>query len=61
LDLIEQQDAVDWAALGYGALFSFVSAFACIALFLNVINRIGMTPFVIYRLALGTILIVVLI
>lgn len=61
LDLIEQQDAVDWAALGYGALFSFVSAYACIALFLNVINRIGMTPFVIYRLALGTILIVVLI
>lgn len=61
LDLLEEPYLVDWAALGYGVLFSFVSAYACISLFLTWINRIGMTPFVIYRLALGAILILVLI
>ncbi|MEC9430420.1 MAG: undecaprenyl-diphosphatase, partial [Pseudomonadota bacterium] len=40
----------------YGAAFSFVSAYLCIYLFLSWISRIGMLPFVIYRLALGVIL-----
>ena len=61
LDLLQDAAAVDWSALAYGALFSFVSAYACIALFLNFINRIGMTPFVIYRLLLGGILIILLV
>ena len=61
LDLLADTAAVDWSALAYGALFSFVSAYACIALFLNFINRIGMTPFVIYRLLLGAILIILLV
>ena len=57
LDLIAEPNAVDWSALAYGALFSFVSAYICIALFLTWINRIGMFPFVIYRLLLGAVLI----
>ncbi len=61
LDLLQDAAAVDWSALAYGALFSFVSAYACIALFLNFINRIGMTPFVVYRLLLGGILIILLV
>lgn len=60
LDLLEEPNLVDWPALGYGVLFSFISAYACISLFLTWINRIGMTPFVIYRLLLGVILIAVL-
>ena len=56
LDLLKVPEAVDWSALFYGAAFSFVSAYLCIYLFLSWISRIGMLPFVIYRLLLGVIL-----
>ena len=56
LDLLNANEAVDWYALLYGAAFSFVSAYLCIYLFLSWISRIGMLPFVIYRLALGVVL-----
>lgn len=55
-DLLEADQAVDWASLFYGIGLSFVSAYACIFLFLTWISRIGMLPFVIYRLILGAIL-----
>ena len=55
-DLLQAKEAVDWAALFYGAAFSFVSAYLCIYLFLSWISRIGMLPFVIYRLLLGALL-----
>ncbi len=55
-DLLEASQAVEWHALIYGALFSFVSAYACIYLFLAWISRLGMLPFVIYRLLLGAVL-----
>jgi len=35
------------------AALSFVAAFACISLFMKWISRIGMLPFMLYRLALG--------
>lgn len=61
LDLIQSEMAVDWTSLTIGALLSFVSAYLCIHFFLQFIERIGMGPFVIYRLVLGgAILIVVL-
>lgn len=53
LDLLQSRSAVDWNALLFGAVFSFVSAYACIYLFLAWISKIGMLPFVIYRLILG--------
>jgi undecaprenyl-diphosphatase len=56
LDLAQAEQAVDWSALLYGAGFSFIAAYLCIHLFLSWISRIGMLPFVIYRLILGTIL-----
>ncbi|GGF69003.1 undecaprenyl-diphosphate phosphatase [Alteromonas lipolytica] len=56
-DLLEAETAVDWSALIYGAGFSFVSAYLCIYLFLSWISRIGMLPFVIYRLLLGAVLV----
>jgi undecaprenyl-diphosphatase len=55
---VQAQQSVDWLALGYGAAFSFVAAYLCIHLFLSWISRIGMLPFVIYRLLLGVILLV---
>jgi len=51
--LLQAGAGVDWLALGLGALFSAVTAWLCIALFLKWLDRIGMLPFVIYRLLLG--------
>ncbi len=55
-DLIESPAPVDWTALALGTVIAAVSAFACIHLFLAYINRMGMLPFVIYRLILGAVL-----
>lgn len=57
-DLIEQSTQVDWATIGLAALLSAISAYVCIYFFLALINRIGMTPFVIYRLLLGAMLLI---
>ncbi|WP_111976756.1 undecaprenyl-diphosphate phosphatase [Algibacillus agarilyticus] len=58
LKLVTEGDAnaVNWLGLGTGAFLAFISAYACIHLFLKIINSIGMFPFVIYRLALGGVL-----
>ncbi|MGH1485874.1 MAG: undecaprenyl-diphosphate phosphatase [Cellvibrionaceae bacterium] len=45
--------SVNWGDLLLGAVLSAASAFLCIHYFLKFINRIGMMPFVIYRLILG--------
>lgn len=59
-DLLETPSAVDWNALLFGAVCSFIAAYLCIYLFLNWISRIGMLPFVIYRLVLGFILLFII-
>ncbi|CAM3740458.1 MULTISPECIES: undecaprenyl-diphosphate phosphatase [Pseudoalteromonas] len=51
---------VDWTTLILGAGLSFISAYACIFFFLKIIERMGMMPFVIYRLLLGAGLIIFL-
>lgn len=55
-DLVESGHAIDYTSLALGILVSFVAAYVCIHLFLKIISRMGMTPFVIYRLALGAVL-----
>jgi undecaprenyl-diphosphatase len=51
--LIEQAAPVDWQALLIGIAVSGVSAWLCIRVFLALIERVGMWPFVVYRLLLG--------
>lgn len=53
LDLFVPGAQVDWNALLWGTLLSALAAYACIHYFLAFINRIGMLPFVLYRLLLG--------
>lgn len=53
IELALGEDLVDWQTLILGAVLSFLSAYACIFMFLKVIEKMGMLPFVIYRLALG--------
>jgi undecaprenyl-diphosphatase len=52
-DLIEQSAAVDWQALVIGTVLAGVTAYLCIHYFLKLLDRIGMLPFVVYRLVLG--------
>lgn len=54
------QESVDWFSIGLGVLVSAVSAYVCIYYFLSFINKMGMLPFVIYRMILGTVLILLL-
>ena len=51
--LISAGNVIDWQAILFGAGLSFLSAYACIFFFLKIIERMGMMPFVIYRLLLG--------
>ena len=60
MKLIEQAEPVVWQPLLLGILVSFVAAYLCIVYFMKIISRMGMLPFVIYRLALGTLLLVLL-
>jgi len=55
-DLVDSTVPTDWTALSLGTVIAALSAFVCIHFFLAFINRIGMTPFVIYRLLLGALL-----
>ncbi|GHE21210.1 undecaprenyl-diphosphate phosphatase [Halomonas urumqiensis] len=51
--LVREAREVDWLALLVGTALSGVSAYLCIHYFLAFIRRIGMQPFVVYRLLLG--------
>ena len=53
IELIEVGDAAPWAFIIVGTLLAAISAYLCIHLFLAFITRIGLMPFVIYRLLLG--------
>ena len=57
--LVRSDSPVDWMAITVGALLSAASALICIHLFLSFIEKMGFTPFVIYRLLLGAVLIVI--
>jgi undecaprenyl-diphosphatase len=58
LELVESGNHVSWSLLWLGAAVSAVSAYLCIKLFLSLLERIGMLPFVIYRMVLGVLLLV---
>lgn len=51
---------IGWDDLALGTVLAAISAGLCIHFFLKLIERIGLLPFVIYRLLLGTFLLVIL-
>ncbi|RKF18438.1 undecaprenyl-diphosphate phosphatase [Alginatibacterium sediminis] len=55
-DASEQNVSFSGPELGLGVLVSFLAAYACIHLFISWVSRIGMMPFVIYRIGLGVVL-----
>ena len=56
LDLLQEPVPVDWGSMIIGVVTSAITAYACIHFFLKLLERIGMLPFVIYRLVLGAVL-----
>ncbi|MDZ7660833.1 undecaprenyl-diphosphate phosphatase [Thiohalophilus sp.] len=48
-----QQGGIEWAPIVLGTVLSGITAYLCIHWFLKLLDRIGMLPFVIYRLLLG--------
>ena len=54
--LVTEPGPVDWASMGITTLFSALCALITIHFFLKWLARTGMTPYVIYRLLLGTVL-----
>lgn len=58
-ELVARGAGVAWGTLLVATALAAVSAWTCIALFLRYIARVGMAPFVIYRVGLGVVLLVV--
>ncbi|PIE38759.1 MAG: undecaprenyl-diphosphatase [Gammaproteobacteria bacterium] len=56
--LVEQAQPVDTGMMALGVAVSALTAYACIALFIRLIERVGMMPFVWYRVVLGVMLLV---
>ncbi len=55
-NLLETPVPVDWLAIATGVAVSGISAYLCIHYFLKLLERVGMMPFVAYRLVLGVVL-----
>ncbi len=60
LELIQSSAAVPWGYLFIGFAVSAATAYACIHVFMNWVERMGMMPFAIYRVILAAILFAVL-
>ena len=56
MDLAASDCHVNWIFFLVGSVIAMISSHLCIKLFLDVITRIGFLPFVVYRLALGGLL-----
>ncbi len=59
-DLVQSPEPVAWVSLGSTLILSAITAYLCIHLFLRFIERIGMWPFVIYRILLAGLIFVMI-
>ena len=55
-DLLHTSITPDWFVLGIATVVAGLSAYFCIVILLNIVNKIGYLPFVIYRIGLGSLL-----
>jgi undecaprenyl-diphosphatase len=53
------ESSVPWLEIAFGTVVSGITAYLCIHYFLRLVDKIGMMPFVIYRLLLGVVLILI--
>jgi undecaprenyl-diphosphatase len=59
-ELLETADPVQWDVIVLGTVVSGISAYLCIRFFLQLLDRISMLPFAIYRLVLGGVILLAL-
>lgn len=59
IQLANSTHPVYWGSLALGILVSGVTAYLCIALFLRILDRVGLMPFVYYRIVLAVLLFVI--
>jgi undecaprenyl-diphosphatase len=57
LKVVTSGSAVDWPPMVIGVVFSALSSLACIHLMIRFIERIGLLPFTIYRLAIAALIV----
>ena len=60
IDAIQSEETIDWSILILGGIISFAISLLCINLFLSFIQKIGFTPFVLYRIILSITLVGIL-
>lgn len=53
LRMIQNNAGINWIDFGLAVAVSALAGWVCIAVFLTVLPRVGLLPFVLYRLALG--------
>lgn len=58
VDLLQQPEAANWGVLLAGTGLAALSAYLCIHWFLQWVQRVGMLPFVVYRIGLGVVLLI---
>jgi len=58
--MVTEVNPIGWLDLLLGVVISALSAALCIHFFLRLIDRVGMLPFVIYRVLLGVVILVLL-
>lgn len=56
LRMVLHDSPIDWTQFGLAVVLSALAGWLCIAAFLALLQRVGLLPFVIYRLALGVVL-----
>jgi undecaprenyl-diphosphatase len=56
LRMVRHAAGIDWTQFGLAVAASALAGWICIAAFLALLRRIGLLPFVVYRLALGMLL-----
>ncbi|MCH2192035.1 MAG: undecaprenyl-diphosphate phosphatase [Gammaproteobacteria bacterium] len=59
-DLVESADQVQWLIILTGVTISALVAFLCMNLFMRFVERVGMMPFVIYRILLAGAIVLIL-
>lgn len=58
--LMAGEGALAWQPFALAVAFSALAGLLCISLFLLLLQRVGLTPFIIYRLLLGVVLLLLL-
>lgn len=61
MELATTNEPVAWSFLIVGAVISAMMAFACMHWFMRFVERVGMMPFVIYRILLSIVIVVLLV